>query len=554
MGGVVSAGEDNDDLIDNLVEAEYIKSPLVERAFRAVDRGDYYTEEGRETAYKDMAWKQGNLHMSAPCIYSEAMEYLHLKPGLSFLNLGSGTGYLSTMIGLILGTFGINHGIELHKDVVDYANQKLSEFLEKSIAVDEHDFCPPQFVVGNCLNLGSDSPLYDRVYCGAGCPPEHENYIRNLLKVGGILVMPVSDQLLQVTRTDTTKWEVKRILQVSFASLVQNGRNIGINSQIKLPDRLPLSLQEICRSAVRSHFRRVAEQEYPHLTRPRRRQAKKKKQKKRRVCRMVFPILEDGFDGDENDDDDDDDESDQDVVHRQVTQISAIIGEVVNRSNTKGRQHRRHDENVEENVVEEREGVGAVVGESSDRAGPSFDSGVISDRDRSELSSTDSEEDVQRHKRGMKTNRKHRETTSNGSKHVAMEVEVDSDAEEGRIKFVPSRRHLSTTSESEVDNGHSSGSSSGLSSGYVTRSKLPKRDFPGAAVLLKRISFGDTDSESDEQSKSPKAGKAEAVEDEEEDDDTEPKETYSSLMKKKIQVLPIPLTLKAFVNYNRAFV
>ena len=106
MGGAVSAGEDNDELIDNLKEAQYIRSELVERAFRAVDRADYYLEEFKENAYKDLAWKHGNIHLSAPCIYSEVMEALDLQPGLSFLNLGSGTGYLSSMVGLILGESG----------------------------------------------------------------------------------------------------------------------------------------------------------------------------------------------------------------------------------------------------------------------------------------------------------------------------------------------------------------------------------------------------------------------------------------------------------------
>jgi len=101
----VSAGEDNDDLIDNLKEALYIRTDRVERAFRAIDRGDYYLDNYRDNAYKDLAWKHGNIHLSAPCIYSEVMEALSLQPGLSFLNLGSGTGYLSTMVGLIIGGF-----------------------------------------------------------------------------------------------------------------------------------------------------------------------------------------------------------------------------------------------------------------------------------------------------------------------------------------------------------------------------------------------------------------------------------------------------------------
>ena len=99
---------------------------------------------------------------------------------------------------MFTGPYGVNHGIELYGDVVDYAQERLKEFVYKCGHFDGFDFCPPSFVVGNCLQLPSSSNTYDRVYCGASCPPEHENYMKNLIKVGGVLVMPLNDQVCEV--------------------------------------------------------------------------------------------------------------------------------------------------------------------------------------------------------------------------------------------------------------------------------------------------------------------------------------------------------------------
>lgn len=264
MGGAVSAGEDNDDLIDNLKDAQYIRTDRVEQAFRAIDRGDYYLEGYRDNAYKDLAWKHGNIHLSAPCIYSEVMEALNLHQGLSFLNLGSGTGYLSTMVGLIIGPFGENHGVELHKDVVEYAKEKLEEFIKNSNSFDKFEFCEPKFVVGNCLEISPDSHQYDRIYCGAGVQKDHENYMKVMLKVGGILVMPIEDQLTQITRTGQSSWESKNILAVSFAPLVQQSR-----SENKKPDAVVLptlsvrSLQDLARIYIRRILRSLTHDENP---------------------------------------------------------------------------------------------------------------------------------------------------------------------------------------------------------------------------------------------------------------------------------------------------
>ncbi|XP_036844785.1 protein-L-isoaspartate O-methyltransferase domain-containing protein 2 isoform X1 [Oncorhynchus mykiss] len=258
MGGAVSAGEDNDELIDNLKEAHYIRSDLVERAFRAIDRADYYLEEYRDSAYKDLAWRHGNIHLSAPCIYSEVMEALDLHPGLSFLNLGSGTGYLSTMVGLILGPFGVNHGVELYADVIEYAYQKLDYFIKTSESFDKFEFCEPSFVAGNCLEIPSECRQYDRVYCGAGVQRDHEEYMMNLLKVGGILVLPLEEKLTKITRTGQSSWETKKIIAVSFAPLVlpkDYTSNIKTSKTAPLPTFEVRTLQELARIAIRHTLR-----------------------------------------------------------------------------------------------------------------------------------------------------------------------------------------------------------------------------------------------------------------------------------------------------------
>ncbi|KAE8741311.1 hypothetical protein FOCC_FOCC013165 [Frankliniella occidentalis] len=283
MGGSVSTGVDNDDLVDNLYVANYIKTPIVERVFRAVDRAMYFTPLGRDSAYKDLAWKSGNIHLSAPCIYSEVMENLNLGPGMSFLNLGSGTGYLSTMAGLILGSFGINHGVEIHRDVINYALEKLEEFKKTSAAMDEFDFCEPKFVEGNCLQLDSCSMKYDRVYCGAACPLSSESYMNNLLKVGGILVVPLNDRLLKITRVSETVWEKRSILPVAFANLI----GVSASHTVILPKVEPIPLMDACRTAIRSILQSAVDHEHPEL----KFRSKNKTKRNRTLQRLFIPML-----------------------------------------------------------------------------------------------------------------------------------------------------------------------------------------------------------------------------------------------------------------------
>ena len=55
------------------------------QVFRQVDRSDYMIFEDDDDpleAYEDHAWRKNTLHLSAPCIYSRAMEALKLEKGI----------------------------------------------------------------------------------------------------------------------------------------------------------------------------------------------------------------------------------------------------------------------------------------------------------------------------------------------------------------------------------------------------------------------------------------------------------------------------------------
>lgn len=190
----MSAGKDNGELIDNLIAENFIGNERVELVFRCVDRGFYFIPNEEAEAYRDSAWRSGNLHISAPCIYAKALEALELSNGCSFLNIGSGTGYLSTLAAFLLGPRGVNHGIELKQSVMKYANNKFAEFFRRSDAVHEFEISAPQFVVGNAL-LIEPSRKYNRIYCGAAIHLEDKQFFLNMLTIGGILVAPVDDEV-----------------------------------------------------------------------------------------------------------------------------------------------------------------------------------------------------------------------------------------------------------------------------------------------------------------------------------------------------------------------
>ncbi|KAG7176271.1 protein-L-isoaspartate O-methyltransferase domain-containing protein 1-like [Homarus americanus] len=590
MGGAVSAGVDNDDLVDNLKAANYITTPLLERVFRAVDRGNYFTAENREQAYRDNAWKKGNLHLSAPCIYAKVMEGLQLAPGHSFLNLGSGTGYLSTMAGLIIGPYGINHGVELHADVVKYGLERLEEFKRVSPAIDAFTFCDPQFVQGNCLCLPPDMRLYDRVYCGASCPETHEQYMKALIKPGGVLVMPINDQLVKMTRNGSNTWETVSLLPVSFSSLVMPDPNHP-PATVSLPGVELPDLQDMCRQELRSLLRANVEHEHPDLVTAANRPVHKlsRPRDRRQIRRIVVPYVPVPFYESDDDpqmisDDDNEDRDDRDTLNdaqrHTANQISAFIELARNLAGQRRIERDREDIETRQNQREERDAdidgleEDREEGNNDDAHNSTNDSDIEENHDdetepKEPLKRTDFLKDKEVNKDVeevlAETSRNGEEPAPSVSTLPHSDPIPMTSTPVMPVKSNKKREKFDSGVGDEIENGKgpSSESDQGDDGDIDMDIDSTDSDYSDHSALRKKVSrLLDADDPNcpcggncSETFKTRRGDGDEAEGNEEEEGDSPKRvsaaETYSTHMREKISLLPLPHALKLYLNYNR---
>jgi protein-L-isoaspartate(D-aspartate) O-methyltransferase len=93
----------NPALVDSLKKRGAIRSTAVEIALRLVDRADFVREDG--VAYEDKPQKIGcKATISSPHMHAIALEALapQLRPGMQVLDVGSGSGYLTACMALMV--------------------------------------------------------------------------------------------------------------------------------------------------------------------------------------------------------------------------------------------------------------------------------------------------------------------------------------------------------------------------------------------------------------------------------------------------------------------
>lgn len=199
------------ELIDSMIVSGILRTSRIIDAFTRVDRKYFVPESVSNLMYIDKPLPIGNNQtISQPSTVAFMLEHLAPKEGDTVLDIGSGSGWTTSLLCYIVGENGSVTGVERVDELVKQGSENLSQFQFT------HD-CHIQ-KAGEIL--GIPGALFDKILVSASAE-EVPEALFNQLKIGGILVIPVKNSIFKFKKTSETYVEREEFRGFVFVPLIE---------------------------------------------------------------------------------------------------------------------------------------------------------------------------------------------------------------------------------------------------------------------------------------------------------------------------------------------
>lgn len=175
----------NRSFVANLVAKGAIVSDSVRKAFLGVDRADFVRNVDFPYAYEDFPLSIGyGQTISQPSTVAFMLELLQTEPGNRVLDIGSGSGWTTALLGFLVGPAGSVTGLEIIPELVAFGRENLLSYPILHAEI----FPATEWVVGLPLER------FDRILVSAASSNSPKGLLEQL-RPNGRLVLPVGDSV-----------------------------------------------------------------------------------------------------------------------------------------------------------------------------------------------------------------------------------------------------------------------------------------------------------------------------------------------------------------------
>jgi len=197
-------------MVFNQILNRGIDSPDILEAFSNVPRHFFVPESQKQFAYEDCPLPIGEEQtISQPYIVALMTKALDIKPGMSVLEVGTGSGWQTAILSFLGAKV---YSVERINVLAQRAEQALNSLGEKV-----------EIKVGDGTKGWPEYAPYDRIIVTAAAPYTPEPLIQQL-KVGGKIVVPVGQRFQQeltvMTKIADDKTKEEKICGCMFVPLI----------------------------------------------------------------------------------------------------------------------------------------------------------------------------------------------------------------------------------------------------------------------------------------------------------------------------------------------
>ncbi len=199
------------ELIKDLLNERVLQNPRVLRAFKEIDRKDFVPADLKSMAYENhpLTLEFGQT-ISQPYTVAFMLDLLEAKPGQKVLDVGFGSGWTTAMLSKIVGSKGKIFGLELFPEIYDFGRKNLEKYKPKNI----------KLFIGSGWDGLPDYAQYDRILVSASAG-EIPQALKTQLKVGGRLVMPLTDKITVLDKIGEDNFKSKDHWGFVFVPLIK---------------------------------------------------------------------------------------------------------------------------------------------------------------------------------------------------------------------------------------------------------------------------------------------------------------------------------------------